>query len=196
MTKKEVLKTARQELGTYEDGENRVKYNAWYYGRDVSGADYAWCMVFVQWVFNAVGSPLTHRTASCANMLDWWKQNNASKVFATPEEGDIVIYSGHTGIVERVYSNGDFDAIEGNYSNMVKKVYRKKGSALAFLRPNYEPESVQLMDKIEDVPDWARATVQKLVSKGTINGTGSGLGLSNDFVRLLVVLDREGCFDN
>ena len=46
-----LLELARRQLGVKEDppGSNKVKYNAWYYGREVSGAAYPWCMVFVQW---------------------------------------------------------------------------------------------------------------------------------------------------
>lgn len=48
---------------------------------------------------------------------------------------------------------------------------------------------------VAECPSWAQATIQKLVNKGTLNGTGAGLDLSLDLVRLLVILDREGVFD-
>ncbi len=48
---------------------------------------------------------------------------------------------------------------------------------------------------VAECPSWAQATIQKLVDKGTLNGTGAGLDLSQDVVRLLVILDREGIFD-
>ena len=55
-----VLSIARRELGTKESpaNSNRVKYNAWYYGREVSGSAYPWCMAFVQWVFAQAGVKL------------------------------------------------------------------------------------------------------------------------------------------
>ena len=39
-----VLDVARKELGVKESpaNSNRVKYNTWYYGREVSGAAYTW----------------------------------------------------------------------------------------------------------------------------------------------------------
>ena len=51
MTEKELLRIATAEIGTKENpaGSNKVKYNTWYYGREVSGKAYPWCMVFVQW---------------------------------------------------------------------------------------------------------------------------------------------------
>lgn len=53
ITAKMVIDTARAELGVVEKpaGSNKVKYNKWFYGRDVSGSKYPWCMVFVCWDF-------------------------------------------------------------------------------------------------------------------------------------------------
>lgn len=49
---------------------------------------------------------------------------------------------------------------------------------------------------IENVPDWAKPTVQRLVDQDILLGDESGnLNLSNDMVRTLVVLDRAGVFD-
>ena len=52
-TAEKVLSIAREELGTKESpaNSNKVKYNTWYYGREVSGSAYPWCIAFVQWVF-------------------------------------------------------------------------------------------------------------------------------------------------
>lgn len=45
---------------------------------------------------------------------------------------------------------------------------------------------------LEAVPDWGYKTVEKLMAKGVLEGTGNGLNLSFDMLRLLVVLDRTG----
>ena len=70
-TAKDVLNVARRELGTKESppNSNNVKYNTWYYGREVSGKAYPWCMVFVQWVFAQAGVKLPLRTASCGALM-------------------------------------------------------------------------------------------------------------------------------
>jgi hypothetical protein len=48
----------------------------------------------------------------------------------------------------------------------------------------------------EDLPeDWGRATVQKLLDRDLLQGTGDGLNLSYDMLRILVILDRAGIFD-
>ena len=49
--------------------------------------------------------------------------------------------------------------------------------------------------KLENVPDWARPTVQKLMNKDILNGDEKGnLNLSYDMTRILVILDRSGIF--
>jgi hypothetical protein len=46
-----------------------------------------------------------------------------------------------------------------------------------------------------NLPDWARPTVQKLYDKKLLQGDEQGrLQLSNDFARMLVILDRGGIF--
>ena len=48
----------------------------------------------------------------------------------------------------------------------------------------------------DDLPaDWGRSTVQKLLDKDLLQGTGSGLNISYDLLRMLVILDRAGLFD-
>lgn len=60
---------------------------------------------------------------------------------------------------------------------------------------NYEEEeSMTRYDTLAEVPDWARPTVEKLTEKGFLAGDGDGLNLSEDMVRLLVILDRAGVF--
>jgi N-acetylmuramoyl-L-alanine amidase CwlA len=52
-----------------------------------------------------------------------------------------------------------------------------------------------MYQKFENVPEWAKPTVKKLVDKGWLTGDGNGnLNLTNDMVRMLVILDRAGNF--
>ena len=43
---------------------------------------------------------------------------------------------------------------------------------------------------IDEVPEWGRGTVRKLVNSGKLRGTDKGLALSYDLLRVLVVMDR------
>lgn len=61
---------------------------------------------------------------------------------------------------------------------------------------NKSEESADMVyNKIDEVPDFARATIQKLCDKGSLKGDGSGLKLTYDMLRILVILDRTGVFD-
>lgn len=48
-----VVAKAKAQVGTKESpaGSNKVKYNTWFYGKEVRGSEYPWCMAFVSWVF-------------------------------------------------------------------------------------------------------------------------------------------------
>lgn len=35
----------------YPSGSNKVKFNTWYYGEEVSGSSFPWCMSFISWGF-------------------------------------------------------------------------------------------------------------------------------------------------
>ena len=46
----------------------------------------------------------------------------------------------------------------------------------------------------DNMPEWARGTVQKLMDRGYLKGTDEGLGLDDSMLRVLVMLDRAGAF--
>lgn len=152
-TAKRVLDIARRELWTKESpaNSNTVKYNTWYYGHEVAGKAYPWCMAFVQWCFHQAGARLPYITASCSGLLTWYQRNQPGKVFKSAQPGDIVIYNfGHTGIVEEV-SGSNITAIEGNTAptasgsqsngGMVCRKTRGIKTVTAFIRPLAEDET-------------------------------------------------------
>ena len=52
-----------------------------------------------------------------------------------------------------------------------------------------------IYDTIDQVPEWARPAIQKLLDKGVLRGEGDGLGLTYDLTRVLVINDRSGLYD-
>ncbi len=89
-------------------------------------------------------------------------------------------------------------------------------SARAGMWPHRQPEpametkkeetdmDTERYDGLDDLPKWARPTVQKLIDRGFLKGTGgkpdkdgypTGLDLSADMVRLLVINDRAGVYE-
>lgn len=184
---KDVLKTAAGELGTVERpaNSNRTKYGAWY-GLDGN----PWCMMFVQWCFAQAGRPLPHRTASCSDMLSWYRKYRPERVTAEPKPRDIVIYNfGHTGIVESVAAS-TITAIEGNtsageagsQSNGGGVFRRKRSRALvtAFIRAfdDWEENMTgkEIYDALNDylkkqpVPGWAKKELEEAVKLGVTDG--------------------------
>ena len=205
-----LLELARRQLGVKEDppGSNKVKYNTWYYGREVSGAAYPWCMVFVQWVFDRASVKLPTRTASCGALM---RAAQAAGCWVTKgyRPGDVVIYdfpggaaTDHCGIVEAV-DDSRVSAIEGNTSDAsdavggaVERRTRRLSLIAGAVRPTFEEEVEEVRyNTVAVCPDWARETVQKLINKGYLGGDGQSLDLSHDMVRILVIQDRAGSFD-
>lgn len=209
-TVSELLDIARKQIGVKESppSSNNVRYNTWYYGREVSGAAYPWCMVFVQWVFDQAKVKLPIRTASCGALM---RAAQSARCWVTGDyrPGDVVIYdfpggaaTDHCGIVESV--DGTYiSAIEGNTSSAsdadggaVERRARKFSQIVGAVRPSYDKEVEEVRyNAVEECPSWARETIQKLVDKKYLDGTGKGLDLSADMVRLLVILDRAGAFN-
>ena len=53
-----------------------------------------------------------------------------------------------------------------------------------------EEEEMKKFNTIDEIPEWGKATIQRLVDSGLLKGTGEGLGISEDMLRILVILDR------
>ena len=181
-----LLDIARGELGTAESpaNSNRVKYNTWYYGREVSGAAYPWCMVFVQWCFDQAGVPLPVKTASCGAMRSA-AQKAGQWVTGDYRPGDVVIYdfpggaaTDHTGIIEKVTLTGVV-AIEGNTSQagsqsnggMVCRKTRPYSQIVGVVRPNYKQED----KRMDNTPSPAhKEGVEWAVKNGILTGDAAG----------------------
>lgn len=206
----ELLAVAAKQLGVRESppGSNKVRYNTWYYGKEVQGGGYPWCMTFVQWVFDQAGVKLPRRTASCGDLM---RAAQAAGCWVTKNflPGDIAIFNfpggaatDHCGIIEAVTASGVI-SIEGNTGSssdadggQVQRRERPAKYIVGAVRPDYDKEdNLARYNSVQECPEWARKTVQKLIDKGYLNGTGAGLDLSADMTRLLVILDRAGNFD-
>ena len=215
-TANQLLTIARKQLGVCESppSSNNVRYNTWYYGREVMGSAYPWCMVFVQWVFAQAGVKLPVRTASCGALM------NAAKaagcwVTAGFKPGDVVIYdfpggaaTDHCGIVETELPDYGVQAVEGNTSQsgsqsnggMVCRKNRPGKYIVGAVRPVFDKEKEEddmvIYKTLNDVPSWYKAAVQKAMDKDALKGTsGKEINVSEDLCRTLTVLDRLGKLD-
>lgn len=49
----------------------------------------------------------------------------------------------------------------------------------------------------DNMPEWARPTIQKMMDKGFLQGDENGcLGLTDELLRVFVTNDRAGVYDN
>ena len=168
----------------------------------------AWCAAFVSAaaVMAGVGEryPLE---CSCSRMIEGaramgiWVEDDDH----VPETGDWVLYNwqaggngdddgapDHVGIVIGMES-GEILAVEGNYDNAVKlrRFPVNWEKIRGFICPREEDE--MRYRTLEQVPDYARATIGKLVEDGSLRGiSGDDLGLTEELIRTLVILDRRG----
>lgn len=59
-----------------------------------------------------------------------------------------------------------------------------------------ENKNTKTYKTLEDIPNWGKSTIEKLVNKNVLNGDENGdLNISNDLLRTLVIHDRLGLYD-
>lgn len=218
MTGADVLRVACGELGTKEEpmNSNRVKYNACYYGREVSGANYPWCMTFVQWCYHQAGAALPFKTASCGALLRWYQEYDPDCIVPLDEgkPGDIVIFdfpggaaTDHTGLLEGV-GKSTVTTIDGNTGTTsdanggaVMRRTRARTCVGAVIRPRalWAPKTGEevddmaerrynTLDEIKAAHPWASEAIGKLIDAGAI--TDGKLDMSYDMLRLAVIFLR------
>jgi len=168
-----------------------------------------WCAAFVSAAAVQAGAedryPLE---CSCSKIIELaksrgiWVENDGF----VPLVGDWVLYDwqakadgddtgspDHIGVVIAV-EQGEILAVEGNYDNAVKlRRFPIDWEKLrGFVSPPREEDSMRY-HTLKEVPDYARATIEKLTADGSLKGlSADDLGLSEDLVRILVILDRRG----
>lgn len=152
-----VLNLARSEIGYHEQGNNYTKYAAemdsiaGYYNGPKNG--YAWCDVWVDWLFvkcfgadigrEMVCQPMNSMGAGCLYSAQYYKE--AGRWYLTPMEGDQIFFSyspgeySHTGIVESV-TGSSVQTIEGNSSDQVarRNYPLSYGSIAGYGRPRWQ----------------------------------------------------------
>ena len=140
LTRRELIQTARAEIGTNEVGfTNDVKYGRWY-GMNKQ----PWCDMFVSWVLHKAGNPDGYKSAYTPGGAAFWKAKGRWVEPADLERGDIAYFDfpddgvnriSHVGIVEKVLSNGTVVTIEGNTSPGSGGSQRDGGGVYRRVRP-------------------------------------------------------------
>ena len=166
-----------------------------------------WCAAFASAAAVMAGAgeryPLE---CSCTRMIERarsmgiWTEDDGH----VPRIGDWVLYNwqaksdgddtgapDHVGIVIGL-EKGEILAVEGNYDNGVKlRCFPVNWERIrGFICPK---EDEMRYHTLEEVPGYARETIEKLVKEGSLRGiSGDDLGLTEELIRILVILDRRG----
>lgn len=103
----------------------------------------------------------------------------------------------HTAAASFLIENGFMDSTTDTPIILTNEHAEKTAEGIEkFLVDEYGLEKRNKHDEeINGMPKWARATITKLVDRGFLKGDDTGLNLSNDLMRTLVILDRAGVFD-
>lgn len=174
----DAVNIAMAEVGIkeYPPNSNSVKYNTWYYNKEVSGASYPWCAAFISWIFKE-NRDLCPRTASCAEMLKWFEDKG--QIVTKPQTGDIVFFkyntnnrrTNHVGLVVGVQGT-NISTVEGNTSitsddNGGAVMQRMRNNHIvAFARPAYDGVAQEVTPKFNgEIPIELYPTIR-------INSTG------------------------
>lgn len=220
MSLSKVLEVARGELTVAEDppGSNRVKYNTAYYGREVSGKDFPWCVTLQWWIFQESGERMAFfgggKTASCRTLLRWYREQGLTADKQAIQVGDILIqnFSGkkvsgeldteHCGlVVEKGPLVGTWYCVEGNTSpgeegsqdngGCVALKLRSVKNVIGVCRPQYKKE--EPMPKDDITGHWAEKEIRRCMKRGIIKGYPDGSFQPDKPVtraELAVILDR------
>lgn len=173
-----------------------------------------WCAAFVSAAAEKAGiGELMPLECSCSRIVDKackmkiWVEDDAH----VPMIGDWILYDwdakkagddegspDHIGIVVGV-ENGMILVVEGNYDNAVKlrRLPVDDEHIRGYVCPRYDilekEEAMKRYHTIDEIPAYALETIRKLTDDGSLRGISEDdLGLSEELVRILVILDRRG----
>lgn len=162
----------------------------------------AYCAAFVSYVLGSVGIRV-YNECSANKMRRLFEQAGRYKPKSSgyrPRPGDVIIFDwdnngtgDHAGIVADVDSAGRVATIEGNTTGGRTLRQVRRSNILGYGVPDYSmivKAGTGRYEAISEVPEWARGYILRLCNDGILTGTGDGLGLSPDMLRLLVLMMR------
>lgn len=154
-----IVAKAKEFLGVKENpaNSNNVIFNSHYYGYDVFGQNYPWCVTFVWDVFRQCGLSQYFydgkKTASCGAVRTWGaKVGIMYGSYDNAQAGDLILFdfdkdgkSDHIGIIEK-FENNKFITIEGNTSTsnnsnggeVMRRIRNPYTISCIIIRPPYD----------------------------------------------------------
>ncbi|MCL2350872.1 MAG: N-acetylmuramoyl-L-alanine amidase [Defluviitaleaceae bacterium] len=98
-----------------------------------------------------------------------------------------------TAFIDSPAQNPDVEILRSKRLEMAKAIAKGVLRYLNIEIPAAEPPA--RFNTLDELPTWARPTIEKLAGKKFLTGDGQGLDLSLDMVRIFVVHDRIGIYD-
>ena len=165
-TAEKFVQIALSEVGVTEEKYNKVKYNKWYYGREVSAYNdesgtYAWCCVFISWCAHMAGisEDIIPKFALCTVGKAFFKKNGQDFTDAgEAKKGDIVFINWdgksspqHVGIVVDK-DDTTVTTVEGNRSNAVRleKYSLDDKRLIGFGRPDFKEAEIESAPQVNE----------------------------------------------
>ena len=187
-----IIEKAKSQLGTKESpaGSNKVKYNTWYYGKEVSGSAYPWCMAFVSWVFahtEVKAKAASHNTTAAKATSSSTSNKNVgtskakvatpklkySKTVEEYQKAYNVSYSGHLSVdgLAGEKTKATFEKIDlykgiKHKATIVKFIQKKVGASADGIFGKNTEAKVKDYQKKHGIPNTGRVkkkTIKKMV---------------------------------
>ena len=122
------------------------------------------------------------------NDADLYKKLGADKIAQTI--CDAIVGNNTTPSVDNTTIEEDTTTTTDDYNSLLNEVKQLEEKV-----NNYESK-IKKYQSIDDIPSWAKKTIQKLLNAGILKGTGDGLDLDDNLIRMCVIMDRAGVFNN
>lgn len=201
-----IVDKARKFIGVKEcpKNSNNVIFNTRYYGKEVNGSAFPWCVTFVWDIFRQCGlSNLFYdgkKTASCDSVYEWGKRTGILwGGYDMVEAGDLVLFDfdgkngyNHIGIIEK-YNNGLLQTIEGNTGTNNDS---NGGEVMRRFRNPYTTHACIIRPRYTDTDSTAESLVAETI-KARVKVGQKGI---NDFLKTNISVDgirgmetRKGC---
>jgi len=123
--------------------------------------------------------------------LEWggsWKTLKDMPHFQLSDWGsNATILKQKYGTPEKFFKSWENDSMTAEEKELLNDLVKKV--------ENLTKEKEKIYHYTNEIPDWARNTVQKLLDKGILKGeSDDNLNLSEDMLRIIVINDRAGLY--